>query len=334
MIAITAPSMGVPNNFHARLDYVIKHLKAKGFRVTEGQCLRAVHKNVSNNRLTRAKELNGFLLHSEVKAIMPPWGGELAMDILELIDFKQLSKCEPKWFCGYSDLSTLHMPLTTLAGWATLHSPNLMEFSITAPDDTTEKIWNILQANRGAIVHQSSSLHYQTKPNNWALNPSGGFSLTVPTQWKRLDGESSPISFQGRLIGGCLETISRLAGTEFGDIPQFVKQHATTGTILYFESSELRPCALARALLSLKMQYWFNDLSGILVGRSSTKEQEKGSTDQLSYVDALKLALGHLNIPIIYDVDIGHVPPQVSLVNGVIAQVNFSQIDCFISQQL
>ncbi|SDB89571.1 LD-carboxypeptidase [Acinetobacter boissieri] len=114
LIAITAPSMGVPNHFHARLDYVIKHLKAKGFRVIEGHCLRSVHKNASDNRLARAKELNGFLLNSEVKAIMPPWGGELAMDILELIDFKQLSTCEPKWFCGYSDLSTLHMLLPRL----------------------------------------------------------------------------------------------------------------------------------------------------------------------------------------------------------------------------
>ncbi|SDB89566.1 hypothetical protein [Acinetobacter boissieri] len=209
-----------------------------------------------------------------------------------------------------------------------------MEFSITSPDTTTEKIWDVLQVNRGAIIHQASSLHYQSQPNNWALNPSDGFNLTVPTQWKRLDGEVSPISFHGRFIGGCLETISRLAGTEFGDIPQFIKQYATVGIILYFESSELKPCALARALLSLKMQYWFNGLSGILVGRSSTKEQEKGATDQLTYIDALKLALGYLNIPVIYDVDIGHVPPQMSLVNGALAQVNFTQTDCSITQQL
>ncbi|MCU7372321.1 hypothetical protein PEC18_15975 [Paucibacter sp. O1-1] len=36
MIAVTAPSSGVPAPLHARLDLVIEHLRAQGYRVVEG----------------------------------------------------------------------------------------------------------------------------------------------------------------------------------------------------------------------------------------------------------------------------------------------------------
>jgi muramoyltetrapeptide carboxypeptidase len=47
VIAITAPSMGVPASLHTRLDLAIDVLKSRKYRVIEGQCLRAVHKNKS-----------------------------------------------------------------------------------------------------------------------------------------------------------------------------------------------------------------------------------------------------------------------------------------------
>ncbi len=263
---------------------------------------------------------------------MPPWGGELAMELLELINFEELAQIKPKWFSGFSDLSTLHLPLTTLSGWATLHGPNLMELAAESLDPTTQNIWDILQTDRGAVITQQSSSYYQVEGNNWRTDPNAGFNLTEPTKWKRLDGEISSLDFKGRLIGGCLETISRLAGTKFGNIAQFCHQYCEDGVILYFESSELKPCELTRALLSLRMHGWFDNISGLLIGRSATVET-KDPNLQNAY-DALNSALGYLTIPILYDVDIGHVPPQLSLVNGAIAKVSFNENGGTLSQQL
>lgn len=113
LVAITAPSSGVPAHRHARFDLAINALKSKGFRVVEGQCLRSQHKNKSADKALRASELMQFLCDPEVKAVMPPWGGDLAIELLELIDFEKLKAVEPKWFSGFSDLTTLHLPLTT-----------------------------------------------------------------------------------------------------------------------------------------------------------------------------------------------------------------------------
>ena len=41
----------------------------------------------------------------------------------------------------------------------------------------------------------------------------------------------------------------------------------------------------------------------------------------ISFNEAVKDALGELNIPIIYDADIGHVSPQLAIVNGAILEI-------------
>lgn len=332
LIAITAPSTGVPPSLHPRLDLAIKMLEQKGFRVIEGNCLRAVHKNKSADKILRAEELKNFLTNPEIKAILPPWGGELAMELLELINFTELAKLEPKWFSGFSDLSTLHVPLTTISGWATLHGPNLMELAAEPLDPMTQKIWEVLTSDREMVITQQSSLFYQGQENDWLTHPKAGLNLTEPTQWKRLDGKSASIDFKGRLIGGCLETISRLAGTKFGNLPQFYQQHADDGIILYFESSELTPCELSRTLLSLKMHGWFDHISGLLIGRNMATEIIDST--QLNSFDALHSVLSYLDIPVLYDVDIGHVPPQLSLVNGALAHVFFNENGSTIAQYL
>jgi len=38
----------------------------------------------------------------------------------------------------------------------------------------------------------------------------------------------------------------------------------------------------------------------------------------------LKQGLGSLNVPVIYDADIGHTPPQMQIINGSIGKVEFA----------
>ena len=220
-IAITAPSSGVSPEFHTRLDLSIQVLKERGYKVIEGRYVRTQYKNTSADKFLRAQELTEFLSNPEINAIMPPWGGELAMELLELINFEALKQIPAKWISGFSDLSTLHVPLTTISGWATLHAPNLMELGAKEIDITTEKIWSILESQQHSEIEQYASDYFQVIGNDWTIEPNIGLNLTQPTHWKRLDGSNSSIQFSGRLIGGCLETISRLAGTPFANIPQF-----------------------------------------------------------------------------------------------------------------
>jgi muramoyltetrapeptide carboxypeptidase len=321
LIAVTAPSSGVSRPAIARLEVVLSHVRSQGYRVIEGQCLRGQHKDASAPPAQRAHELMRFLTDPAVCAIMPPWGGELAIELLGLMDFEALRSVPPKWFLGYSDLSTLQLPLTILSGWATAHGPCLMDLAPTQTDPLTASVLKILAADFSRPVTQDASTHYQKEWMDFERHADAPLNLTEPTSWKRLDGSRAPIDFHGRLIGGCLDTLAPLAGSPYGDIPGFVRESGSAGTILYLENAEIGPTGLVRTLWGLRLNGWFKDLSGLMLGRSAGPLPEKAVG--LTYEEALLAVLADLPYPVLYDVDIGHKPPQFTLINGATAQVSF-----------
>lgn len=321
LIAVTAPSSGVSDGALPRLDLVLDHLRRQGFRVVEGECLRAQRKDASAPAPMRAAELDAFLRDDQVKAVMPPWGGELATEVLDRLDFETLAEFEPKWFVGFSDLSTLHLPLTLLSGWATAHGPNLMDLAPTQNDPLTQAAMSVLRSDFHKPVRQRSSTRYQTAWTPFEERFDAAFNLSEPTRWRRLDGGSGPLQFRGRLIGGCIDTIAWLAGTRYGEVPGFVQRTGQEGVILYLENVEMTPAAFLRALTALRRHGWFEGLTGLLIGRHAAADAV--GPDGLSFSDALHAVMGPLRFPVLCDVDIGHRPPQFTLINGAMAQVSF-----------
>lgn len=321
-IAVTAPSSGVPAMWHPRLDLAIAHLEASGFKVVEGRCLRTQFKDASAPPKERAAEWMAFMRDPTIAAVMPPWGGERASDLLRLLDFESLQPCTPKWHLGFSDLSTLHLPLTLISGWASAHGANLMQRVPTQVDALTNATLAVLTTPHGSSVRQNASERFETHGPDIGQHPDAPFALTEPTRWKQLNGSTAPVGFRGRLIGGCLDTIAWLAGGRFGDVPGFVRRHRDEGTILYLENAEMHPPGLLRALLALRHLGWFDELAGVLIGRSAGPSPS--APDRLSYTDALTAALADLRCPVLFDVDIGHLPPQLTLINGALAEVSFA----------
>ncbi|MGD1861450.1 MAG: S66 peptidase family protein [Leptolyngbyaceae cyanobacterium] len=329
LIAVTAPSSGVPTPLQARLDLVLEYLRSQGYRILEGQCLRNEYKDASAPKADRARELIEFLQNPDVAAIIPPWGGELATELLDFIPFAALREIPPKWVLGFSDISTLLVPLTLIAGWATAHGPNLMDMAPTQTDPLTTSVLDVLAADLQTPVVQHSSQRYQKQFIDFAEQADAPLNLTEPTCWRRLN-ETKAVTFQGRLIGGCLDTIALLAGTQYGNIPDFTQQSGEPGTILYLENAETSPPALVRTLLFLKRHGWFEGLSGLLFGRSAGPNPT--DSHALGYDEALQACLGELKFPILLDVDIGHQPPQFTLMNGAMAEVKFWDGKGMISQ--
>jgi muramoyltetrapeptide carboxypeptidase len=67
----------------------------------------------------------------------------------------------------------------------------------------------------------------------------------------------------------------------------------------------------------MKLAGWFDNCSGIMFGRSSTNTPVKEYTVE----DLYKELSEELQIPIIYDIDCGHVPPQITFINGAFAEI-------------
>lgn len=87
--------------------------------------------------------------------------------------------------------------------------------------------------------------------------------------------------------------------------------------ILWFlENCELSSVDLRRSLVQMKLAGWFDGSSGIMFGRSAAE-------DLLDYKmkDVYEDLSKELKLPILYDIDCGHVPPQLTLINGAYAEV-------------
>src|SRR5690606_15494818 len=153
-------------------------------------------------------------------------------------------------------------------------------------------------------------------------------NLTEKTEWKLLPTNAthsdprthvdsySAVVFDGRLIGGCVDTLRHLAGTAYGDVPGYVARNRrrNEATILYLENCELAPFDLGRTLSGLRLAGWLDGLSGLMLGRSSGPDaigvSAHQTRDPYTYYDALCQSLADLPYPVLYDVDIGHRQPQ------------------------
>lgn len=316
-IAVTAFSSGVSEPIHRRLDIVLNHLRDSGYQVIEGECLRTNIKHVSGSAQARAQELMRFLCDDSIDAIMPPWGGEFAMDILPLLDYDLLAKAKPKWVMGFSDISTLMVTLTTKLDWASAHGTNLMQLHPSESERLTASTLSWLQQKEGAFFTQEPSSFYQIANTSFADNPEVILNTTEVTRWKVL-GKSDEASFSGCLIGGCFDVMTVLIGTPYFDMEQFHENHREDGVILYLENAEMSPTYFKRALLSLKFKGIFDLVNGVMLGRNAVMDNAGCA---ISSQEALEEALADLSIPVVYDMDIGHLPPNLTLINGAFAEV-------------
>lgn len=320
-VVITAPSSPVPPALEPRLDLVLEHLRSRGW-VTREASVRA--REPLPLEVRRAAFVDA-LLDAGCDAVMPPWGGDLAIELLEGIDFARLAQAQPKWILGYSDISTLLLPLLLEAGWASAHGPNLMDLVPAQEDPLSARTLDWLSG--AAPFTQHASRRFQTAFVDWARHPGAPFQLDRPTQVATLDGR--PLRVRGRLIGGCIDTLMSLVGTRFGDVPRFVRAHRDEGVIVFLENCDLPPPALLRAFTHLRLAGWFDGVSAVLVGRTQAKE-----TSAVQQEAVLRRVFRDTDTPVVHGADVGHQPPQWTLVQGALATLEVAEGGAVIHQSL
>ncbi|WP_193614183.1 S66 family peptidase [Nocardioides lijunqiniae] len=310
-IGVTAPSSGVGPDLQPRLDVAVAYLRQRGYDVVVGECMSA-EGVTSAPKAARAAELTAMLTDPAIAAVVPPWGGELAIDLLDELDWDALSAAEPTWLVGWSDLSTVMLPITLRLGWASLHSLNLMD----TPYDPAPGLahWLDVASTTGPVTQSSPGL-YREGWTDYVEEPEvTSMALDREGPWKVLGGGGVDVS--GILVGGCLEVLSPLAGTPYGDVPAFGREHADEGLLVYLEACEAEAPAVGRMLHGLRLAGWFDEASGILIGRTAAPDAKR-----MTQQEAVADALGMLDLPVVMDLEFGHVQPFLPLVNGASARV-------------
>lgn len=311
-IGITAPSSGIPENCHHFMDEIKERFKDVNLII--GDTVMTQYKAKSSHMNKRAKELNEFLQREDIDIIIPPWGGELAIEVIDKIDYANI---QPKWIMGYSDTSLILLAITLNTGIATAHGTNIVDLRGKYSDKTTSAWEHVLKLQRNEEIVQYSSDMFQ---NSWThhIPTDYIFNFTEQTKWKSLSGNN--VKIEGRLLGGCIDVISHIVGTPYGDVDRFRNEYIGEEPILwYLENCESSSVTCRRMLLQMKYAGWFDNVSGIIFGRTQVDEAVDGYT----MIDVYEDIADELDIPILYDVDCGHQPPQITFINGAYGIVEF-----------
>jgi len=310
-IGVTSPSAGVGESARPRIEFCIDWLRRRGFDVVVGDCMGA-DQWISAPKEQRASELTAMLTDPSIRAVVPPWGGAgTALDLLDQLDYDAIVAAEPTWVVGYSDSSSWMLPLTLCAGLPTLHGDNLADTPYEVPAGLAH--WLDVAAADGSVAQSDSRLAATWSPLSDAT--STVWRDPQPATW-RLHG-AGELDVTGRLVGGCIEVMAGIAGTPYGDVRQFGADHGDL--VVYLEAAEEEAFAICRYLHHLRYAGWFDHATAILVGRTNAPAShgDGGLTQEGAVLDAL----GSLGVPIVFDLEIGHVPPHLPLVNGAAARV-------------
>jgi muramoyltetrapeptide carboxypeptidase len=316
-IGVTATSDGFRSEPDlARLESGINHFSERGYQVVITENVKKSHKGRSAAAEVRAKELAQLFRDPEISAVIAASGGDYLIEILPWIDFDMI-KDNPKWVQGFSDTTGLTFTITTNLDIATIYTNNFSTFGMK---HWHPSLMNNLRILEGQYIEQHSFDYYQdgyypriTGLEEFHLEKEVRWINHYPKGWNTQE----KLLINGRALGGCLDVLLNLVGTRFDKTKEFVDKYKSDSILWFLESYNLSGEALTRGLWQLREAGWFEHACGFIFGRPAMY----GSDTDDTYEEVVLSSLGDMNLPIILEADIGHKPPQLTMINGAIAHI-------------
>ena len=116
-----------------------------------------------------------------------------------------------------------------------------------------------------------------------------------------------------------MDCLGKLVGTKYDKVSSFLSRYGNEKILWYMEACELNVMDIRRTLWQLDQAGWFETAGGFLFGRPQCIGEEVFGMDEYRAVTGI---LAKYNVPILMDLDIGHIPPMMPVVNGAFATVH------------
>ncbi|MEH7251077.1 S66 peptidase family protein [Neobacillus niacini] len=303
-IRVIAPSTSMAVIKGKQVELATERLNQLGFTVTFGKHVEDHDEFFTTSIEQRIEDLHDAFRDPNVKGILTALGGYHANQLLNYIDY-DLIQSNPKVFCGYSDITALSAAIYQKTGLIIYSGPFFSTFGVKYGIDY------MLQSFLEAVTNDAP---YDVNPSpdwsddKWYLDQEERTFIKQENYLVIHEGEA-----EGKLIGGNLSTLHLLQGTEY--------MPSLKDCILFIEEdSEAHIHSFDRVLQSLLQQPDAASLRGILIGRF---QKESNVTEAaLKRVIATKRELK--NIPVIANVNFGHVQPIATIPMGANAVISCS----------
>lgn len=210
-------------------------IQSWGLNVMLGQnLLSGKHSYLSGTDAERQSDFQKALDDSSVKAIICARGGYGTTRILDQLNFLTFLK-SPKWICGFSDVTALHLKLQSL-NIQSIHATMPVQFPKAEFADSVESLRRML------------------------------FGTTTPLTAKPSTNNRTGVA-EGKLVGGNLSLLADSLGTS--------TEIQTESKILVIEEIGEYTYRLDRMLVQFKRSGKLKNLAGLVVGHmTDIKESE------------------------------------------------------------
>lgn len=329
-IGFIAPSFGANTEpYHSLLINAFDKWEQAGYSLLKGpNCFAGEGVGISNKPEKCGEEVNEMFA-SDAEVVLSVGGGELMCEILTYVDFEKLTHLPPKWFMGYSDNTNLTYLLATICDTASVYGPCAGSFGTEEIHQCLTDAFEIICGDRNTV---SSYGMWEKDKLKSADNPLVDYNLTEPLAIKTFIGKkewTEEVSFTGRLIGGCLDCLVTLLGTRFDKTQEFVEKYKEDGFIWFLEACDLNVFSIRRAMWQMQEAGWLKYVKGFLIGRP----MNGGEMINLNHIDAFLEIAGKYNVPVLMDIDLGHLPPAMPLITGSVATVTCKGNDLVITME-
>ena len=275
----------------------------------------------------RAQDLLEAFRDPGIDMILCAIGGDDTYRLLPyLFDHNQLADAvRDKIFLGFSDTTINHLMLhkvglRTFYGQAFL--PDICELSTNMLPYTRKYFEELIQT--GAIREIApSDVWYEERK---AFSPDQVGTPLIQHSNQGFELLQGPPVFSGKILGGCIDSLyDFFNGERYADMPDlcrryhlFPDQEDWRGRILLLESSEEKPSPekYRRSLEYLKETGVFDAVSGVLAGKPMDEAYAR------EYKQLLTQVIGKPDLPIVFNLNIGHAMPRCIIPFGVEAVVD------------
>lgn len=316
-IGFIAPSFGaVIEPYHTLFSSALSTFEGMGYKTVLGpNVYESTGIGKSNTGEKCAEEINDFFTENKCDVIISCGGGETMCEDLPFVDFDKIRNAPPKWFIGYSDNTNLTAVLPSICDTAAIYGPCASSYGMKPWHKSLDDLFDILTGKKLTV----SNYDKWEKNDEETDNLLAPYNVTEPFEMTVFNPSGSDnATFSGRLIGGCLDCLNILCGTEFDKMKEFAEKYREDGIIWFLEACELTPMAVHRVLWQLDNAGWFSNVKGFLIGRPMMFDADGMGFDRFTAVTSI---LSKYNVPILFDIDLGHLPPMMPLVSGACAEI-------------
>ena len=270
----------------------------------------------------RAADLMDAFRDPSIRGVISAIGGDDSIRLLPYVDLSVLHD-NPKIFTGFSDTTTNHFMMFQ-AGLVSYYGASLMtnfaEYGGINPY-TRQSIVDTLFRPRPQLPILSAPYWYDDEDERieWCEENRNRAKAYHPEErgYELLQGRGVA---EGELLGGCADVFVMLMGT-----PLWPSREQWRGKLLFLETSEedMGESTLTWILRNLQAQGILDVIAGILVGKPARRSRYESY--QQVYRKVVGQEAGRPELPILYNVNIGHADPIGVLPMGLRCRLDAEQ---------